>query len=144
MNATGRCGFSSTNFSSNTNARRLWTRPPWRSESPLSRRVKRTRVCIAGTRSLWSWEHSPFLAHPFSALPTPFQVHVETHAYYANCAWDMLGIPAALHADAQIEATYSDTNEVARLSVVDDRIDGDGAVYFSLPFRQWYDDLIDT
>src|SRR5690242_20264830 len=29
------------------------------------------------------------MAHPFSARPTPFRVHVGTHAYYANCAWDM-------------------------------------------------------
>ena len=84
------------------------------------------------------------MAHPFSAHPTPFRVHVGAHAYYANCAWDMLGIPAALHADARIDAVYADTGEVASVSVVNGRVHGDGAVYFTLPFRQWYDDLIFT
>jgi len=84
------------------------------------------------------------MAHPFSARPTPFRVHIGAHAYYANCAWDMLGIPAALHADARIEAVYADTGETALVSVVNGDVHGDGAVYFSLPFRQWYDDLIFT
>ena len=84
------------------------------------------------------------MAHPFSARPTPFRVHVGAHAYYANCAWDMLGIPAALHANARIEAVYTDTGEAATFSVVNGDVHGDGAVYFSLPFRQWYDDLIFT
>ena len=84
------------------------------------------------------------MAHPFSARPTPFRVHIGAHAYYANCAWDMLGIPAALHADARIDAVYSDTGETASVSVVNGAVHGAGAVYFSLPFRQWYDDLIFT
>jgi hypothetical protein len=84
------------------------------------------------------------MAHPFSARPTPFRVHVATHAYYANCAWDMLGIPAALHADARIEAVYTDTGEAAQFSVADGQVHGSGAVSFALPFRQWYDDLVFT
>ena len=84
------------------------------------------------------------MAHPFSARSTPFRVYVSRHAYFANCAWDMLGIPAALHADARIEAVYADTGEAASVSVVNDAVHGDGIVYFSLPFRQWYDDLIFT
>ena len=84
------------------------------------------------------------MAHPFSARPTPFRVHVGAHAHYANCAWDMLGIPAALHADARIDAVYADTGEAAQVSVAGDIVHGDGAVYFSLPFRQWYADLIFT
>jgi hypothetical protein len=84
------------------------------------------------------------MAHPFSAQPTPFRVYTGGRAYYANCAWDMLGISAALHADARIEAVYADTSEVARLSVADGHVHGNGVVYFTLPFRQWYDNLIFT
>jgi hypothetical protein len=84
------------------------------------------------------------MAHPFSAHPTPFHVHVGTHAYYANCAWDMLGIPAALNADARIEAVYADTGASAQFGVVDGHVRGSGVVSFALPFRQWYDDLIFT
>ena len=84
------------------------------------------------------------MAHPFSARPTPFRVHVGTHVYYANCAWDMLGISAALYEDARIEAVYADTGESALFSVVDGHVHGRGVVSFALPFRQWYDDLIFT
>jgi alkylmercury lyase-like protein len=84
------------------------------------------------------------MAHPFSAHPTPFRVHAGAHAYYANCAWDMLGIPAALHADARIEAIYADTGVPAQCSVVDGHVQGNGVVAFAMPFRQWYDDLIFT
>jgi hypothetical protein len=84
------------------------------------------------------------MAHPFSARSTPFRVHIGTHAYYANCAWDMLGIPAALHADARIEAVYADTGESAQFGVTDGHIHGRGVVSFALPFCQWYDDLIFT
>ena len=51
------------------------------------------------------------MANPFSALPTKFRVQVGQVAYWANCAWDMLGIPAALHQDAVIEAGYEDGGE---------------------------------
>lgn len=86
------------------------------------------------------------MAHPFSAVPTPFRVRANGHAYWANCAWDMLGIPAALHADAEIEAYYAETsNTPVMLSVSGDRVQGHGEViHFPLPFQRWYDDLIHT
>src|SRR5688572_24108196 len=34
------------------------------------------------------------MANPFSGIPTDFRVHANGKTYYANCAWDMLGIPA--------------------------------------------------
>jgi Sulfatase len=36
-------------------------------------------------------------AHPFSAIPTAFLVHVREKTYWANCAWDCFGIVAAVH-----------------------------------------------
>src|SRR5512133_809019 len=44
------------------------------------------------------------MAWPFSGVETPFKVHAHGKTYFANCAWDSLGIPVALHADAEIEA----------------------------------------
>src|SRR5512137_2310373 len=35
------------------------------------------------------------MANPFSAIPTPFRVHANGKTYWANRAWDALGIPAA-------------------------------------------------
>lgn len=85
------------------------------------------------------------MANPFSALPTKFRVQVGQIAYWANCAWDMLGIPAALHQDAVIEAGYEDGGETAVLTITNGQLQHSGGViHFPLPVQQWYDDLILT
>lgn len=85
------------------------------------------------------------MAFPFSAIPTPFRVTVQGKTYFANCAWDMLGIPAALHQDAAIEASCADCGEPLTIHVRSARvIAGDYVAHFLLPFRQWYADLADT
>lgn len=85
------------------------------------------------------------MANPFSAIPTPFQVSANGTDYWANCAWDMLGIPAALGTDATIQATYAIDNTTTELAVADGRPLGDlGIVHFQQRFRHWYDDLRHT
>ncbi|GAB4423354.1 MAG: hypothetical protein Kow0031_01810 [Anaerolineae bacterium] len=85
------------------------------------------------------------IANPFSAIPTDYQVRVGPRAYWANCAWDMLGIPAALHTDAVIEAVYTDTREWTTITISSGELQpAAGVVHFPLPVRQWYDDLILT
>ncbi len=112
------------------------------------------------------------MANPFSGIPTDFKVHANGKTYYANCAWDMLGIPATLHADAVIEAVCTESNETVQLEVKDGQItshvtlsDSEGSlpstsetlrsqrtlpqsdmllVHFPLPFARWYDDLVFT
>lgn len=84
------------------------------------------------------------MAHPFSGIPTRFRVRSGGIDYWANCAWDALGIPAALGQDAEIDATYAEDGQPARLGVVDDSVRGDGFVHFLLPLRLWYHDLIFT
>jgi len=88
---------------------------------------------------------SVLMANPFSAVPTKFQVQVGPVAYWANCAWDMLGIPAALHQDAVIEARYEDGGGTAVLTITNGLLQHEGGViHFPLPVRHWYDDLILT
>jgi hypothetical protein len=85
------------------------------------------------------------MAWPFSAVPTPFLVSVGKKTYYANCAWDMFGIPAALHADAAMEARCADCQERIDLRVSGQRIYGEEALaHFLLPFRDWYTNLVYT
>ena len=86
------------------------------------------------------------MAHPFSAVVTPYRVAAGGHHYYANCAWDSLGIPAALHIDAQIEATIPSTGETVTYAIQSGQLIGRdaGIVHFLKPFGQWYDDLMDT
>ena len=85
------------------------------------------------------------MANPFSAVPTPFRVTAYGVDYWANCAWDMLGVPAALGTDATIHATYATDNAPAELHVAGGKVHGaDGIVHFLKPFRTWYDDIRHT
>ena len=85
------------------------------------------------------------MANPLSAVPTGFSVHSGGQTYWANCAWDSLGIPAMLHADADIEARIPGQAGTVRYAVRDGQLDAPPAVvHFPLPVRQWYDDLIHT
>ncbi len=85
------------------------------------------------------------MANPFSAVETPFKVHASDKTYFANCAWDSLGIPAALHSDAKIEATCSQSGQSIQLSIKDGKVSSsDAIVHFLVPFSAWYDDLVYT
>ena len=89
--------------------------------------------------------HDVRIANPFSGVPTEFRVEFGERSYWANCAWDALGIPAALHADARIEARTGDDGEPIQFVIAAGRVQGwDGVVHFPLPFGRWYDDLIET
>ena len=108
------------------------------------------------------------MANPFSGIPTDFKVHANGKTYYANCAWDMLGIPAALHTDAVIEAVCTESGKEVKMEVKNGYVtmsDSEGSlpqqtetlrsrrtlpqsdmllVHFPLSFSHWYDDLVFT
>lgn len=85
------------------------------------------------------------MANPFSAVPTPFRVTAGGVDSWANCAWDMLGIPAALGTDAAIQTTFAVDNAPVELRVADGRVEnGIGIVHFLVPFRNWYEDIRHT
>ena len=124
------------------------TRPPTVDEAAALLGVPRERAALAFQRL--NQRHALFLepgtltirmAHPFSGIPTPFTVQVNGRAYFANCAWDMLGIPAALHADA---ANTPVTLSVRGGQVYSDDGGVDGIIHFPLLFQHWYDDLVRT
>ena len=82
------------------------------------------------------------MANPFSGVETPFKVHANNKRYFANCAWDSLGIPAALHIDARVEAVCAQSGEPIDLTVRGQQVrDTDALVHFLVPFQNWYDDL---
>jgi len=85
------------------------------------------------------------IANPFSAIPTKFRVKADHKEWWANCAWDSLGIAAALKIDVDIEAAYPDIQGKVKLQVNNGAVDGKNhVVHFPLPCRQWYDDLVFT
>jgi Alkylmercury lyase len=92
-----------------------------------------------------SESHTVRMANPFSGIPTSFIVRANGRAYYANCAWDALGIPAALHADAMVETACAESQERVELRIVGDEVIGRREIiHFSLPVRRWYEDLVFT
>ncbi len=85
------------------------------------------------------------IANPFSAIPTSYTVTAGERTWWANCAWDAFGVAAALDIDARISVRYPGNKGTVDLEVANASVDGKGnLVYFALPFRQWYDDLVYT
>jgi hypothetical protein len=85
------------------------------------------------------------MANPFSAVPTPYRVEADDRSWYGNCAWDAIGICAALHVDGLIEAVCPDCGEPISLRIEDKRPDDESLVFHCLvPARQWWDDIVFT
>ena len=84
-----------------------------------------------------SQAHNLFPALPFSAVPTPFLVRAGEVRYWANCAWDSLAVPVALHADAEIETRWADGDDPFGFRVRDGSLESEPAlVHFSVPARR--------
>lgn len=85
------------------------------------------------------------IANPFSAVPTDFLVEANGKRYWANCGWDALGIPAAMHADAHITTSCAQSGAPIHFSVQDGNLAPTSAVvHFVVPFSRWYEDMIFT
>lgn len=89
--------------------------------------------------------HEILMANPFSGVETSFQVHTKEKIYFANCAWDSLGIPAALHTDAHIQAICAQSSEPIEIAIGSQQVEGtDALAHFLIPFKDWYQDLAFT
>jgi hypothetical protein len=85
------------------------------------------------------------MAWPFSAVPTDFKVHANGKTYYANCAWDMLGIPVVLQSDATTDAICTESNDAVQLEIKNGQVTNrDLLIHFPISFSHWYDDLVFT
>ncbi len=85
------------------------------------------------------------MIHPFSNVPTGFRVTSGGTGYDANCAWDALGILAALRRDGVASAQVPGEQGKFRCQVRDGQLEAEEAVvHFPLPLRQWYDDIVYT
>jgi hypothetical protein len=83
-----------------------------------------------------------WMAHPFSAVPTPYPVKTEKVTYYANCAWDAIGIPALLGVDSETETTCPDCATPMTFGVQGGQLTGsDGVIHFVVPPRKFWDDV---
>lgn len=86
--------------------------------------------------------HDILMANPFSGLETPFRVQANGKTYFANCAWDSLGIPAILHCDADVKATCAQSGVPISLQVREGQVSETSVlVHFPIPFERWYENL---
>ena len=85
------------------------------------------------------------MAPPFSGIPTQHLVKVGGIDYFANCAWDSLGVPAALHRPAEVLSRCEQTGEPLRLEV---GLDGPGPstwlFHCLVPAAKWWEDIVFT
>lgn len=85
------------------------------------------------------------MASPFSAVPTAFRVRAAERWWYGNCAWDALGICAALHVDGRIETSCPDCGESIVLELHDQRVDDEHRLFHCLvPAAHWWEDILFT
>ena len=85
------------------------------------------------------------MANPFSAVPTAYRVRAGNRSWFANCAWDALGICAALHVDGAIDTSCPDCGDAISLRVADERPDDETLLFHCLvPAARWWNDIVFT
>jgi alkylmercury lyase-like protein len=85
------------------------------------------------------------MAPPFSGVATQHRVRVGDREYFANCSWDSLGIPAALHAPGEVFSRCEQTLEPIRLRVGREGPEPEAIVaHFAVPAAKWWADLVYT
>ena len=89
-----------------------------------------------------------WMAGPFASSPTEYKVAGRGTHWFANCAWDMLGVAALVArpgAPAAMEARCTCCDAQMPMRVDDPTrgvVGGEGAViHFLVPARRWYEDI---
>jgi hypothetical protein len=100
-------------------------------------RLRAQRVLVLETDG-----SSILMAPPFSGVPTQHVVSVGGTEYFANCAWDALGIPAALHRPAVVHSRCEHSGEPLLLDVGLEGPEPSTWLFHSLvPAARWWDDI---
>ncbi len=94
-------------------------------------------VLKPGTTELWS-------APPFSAVPTGFRAQNSRGSWYAPCAWDMFGVPAALKSDAALDARCAWSGDPLPAAIRNGDASGAGIIHLVVPARHFWDDIFYT
>ena len=85
------------------------------------------------------------MAPPFSGVPTQHVVLVDGTSYFANCAWDSFGIPAALHRPGRVQSRCEQSGEPLELEI---GLEGpppcDWLFHCLVPAAKWWDNIVFT
>jgi hypothetical protein len=85
------------------------------------------------------------MAPPFSGVPTQHVVEAGEIQYFANCAWDALGVLAALHKPGTILSRCAQSGEPLYLNVsLQEPEPSDWLFHCLVPAAKWWDDIIIT
>jgi hypothetical protein len=85
------------------------------------------------------------MAPPFSGVPTQHRVLSRGVTYFANCAWDALAIPAALHRAGEVRSRCEQSGETLVLPVgVDGPPPSDWLFHCEVPAARWWQDIVYT
>jgi len=85
------------------------------------------------------------MAPPFSGVPTQHVVIVGKTSYFANCAWDSFGIPAALHRKGRIHSRCEQSGEPLNLEIgLEGPPPSSWFFHCLVPAARWWDDIVFT
>ncbi|NTU84388.1 MAG: hypothetical protein HGA45_34335 [Chloroflexales bacterium] len=85
------------------------------------------------------------MAIPFSATPTDVTVVGPDVTWWANCAFDGLGIPAMLSCNAVVETACPHSGEPIAVSVRGGTpVSAACVLHMAVPLAQWWDNIGDT
>ena len=85
------------------------------------------------------------MAPPFSGVPTQHRTRVGGIEYFANCAWDALGIPAALQRPGTVLSRCEQSGAPLTLEVgLDGPAACDWRFHSLVRASRWWDDLVFT
>jgi hypothetical protein len=85
------------------------------------------------------------MAPPFSGVPTQHVVVAGGTQYFANCAWDALGVPAALQRPGTVHSRCEQSGEPLRLEIGLDGPEPSTWLFHCLvPAAKWWDDIVFT
>ncbi|HSQ33068.1 MAG TPA: organomercurial lyase [Gemmatimonadaceae bacterium] len=103
-----------------------------------SLKIGKTVVPYPDTGEIW-------MAGPFAGYPSSYRVHGSRVSWWANCAWDMLGVARLSHERVRVDTQCTDCGEPITLDVdPESGVKGNArgmVVHFLVPARRWYDDI---
>jgi hypothetical protein len=121
--------------------------------APVAAELGDPNEVVAGWRRLDA-EHAVVLneatdelrmLNPFSVVPTAYRVRAGSRWWYGNCAWDALGICAALHVDGRIETSCPDCGGSLVVELRNAQPDDESPLFHCLvPAAHWWDDIVFT
>ena len=82
---------------------------------------------------------------PFACEPTPHRVVIGGRSWYANCAWDALGVVAAFGREGDVHSSCPCCAEAIEIKVRDGVPHAaDDVAHLLVPAPSWWDDIFFT